>query len=60
MTKLTALGGSRCAAMTWVTCAGTPTPVAAQAQGGVLKINASAARSNTFDLPALKRITLLN
>jgi hypothetical protein len=46
--------------MTWVTCAGTPTPVAAQAQGGVLKINASAARFNTFDLPALKRITLLN
>jgi hypothetical protein len=46
--------------MTWVTCAGTCTPLAAQAQGGVLKINASAARSNTFDLQALKLITLLN
>jgi hypothetical protein len=60
MAKLTALGGSRCAAMTWVTCAGTSAPVAAHAQGGVLKINASAARSNTFDLQAVKPITLLN
>jgi hypothetical protein len=45
--------------MTWVTCAGTPAPVAAQAQG-VLKLNASAARVNTLDLHILKRITLLN
>jgi hypothetical protein len=44
--------------MTWVTGAGTPSPVVAQAQGA-LKINASAARSNTFGLQALNRITLL-
>jgi hypothetical protein len=49
MTKLTAAGGSRCAAMTWVTAAGTPMPVAAHAQAGVLKINASAARSKPFN-----------
>jgi hypothetical protein len=48
MTKLTALGGSRCAAMLDVTDAGVPAPVAAHAQGAVQQINASEARSNNF------------
>ena len=43
---LTALGGSRCAAMTCVTGAGIPAAEPAHAQGGMLKINASAARSD--------------
>jgi hypothetical protein len=59
MTKLTALGGSRCAAMTCVTGAGTPTPVVAEIQG-VTNVNVSAARAHTFDLHTLKPITLLN
>jgi hypothetical protein len=59
MTKLTAPAGSRCAAMTWVTAAGTPTLVVDHAQAGVLKINASAARSKPFNLHAIERMTLL-
>jgi hypothetical protein len=59
ITKLTAPGGSRCAAMTWVTAAGTPTAVAAHAQAGALKTTASAARPTTFNLHALERMTLL-
>jgi hypothetical protein len=53
MTKLTALGGSRCAEMIVVTDAGIPVLVAAHAQGVVQQINASEARFNNFtDMPS--------
>ena len=55
MTKLTALGGSRSEAMRCVIAAGAAVPSAAHAQAGVQQINASAARSNKFNLHALNR-----
>jgi hypothetical protein len=59
MAKLTALGGNRCAAITWVTAPGTPTAEAAHAPAGAQQSNASAARRNPSDLQVFKHIPLL-
>ncbi len=47
--KLTAFEGSRCAAITCVTPAGSAAPAAPQTQAGMHESSASAAFSNTFE-----------